>query len=215
MPWGDGIVDVEDLQVLAKHLFEEPRLAACWRLDETAGDTTLESVSGIDSFVIGIPSWRPDQGMVDGAIELDGIDDYVMYTLAVLDPADGPFSVYAWMKGGGPGQVIVSQQTISDWLLLDDEGKLMTDIKCELDLTGPLLSDTVVTDGQWHHVGLAWDGSNRKLIVDGVTVAEDRQIGPGSSDRGMSIGVGKDFATGTFFSGLIDDVRIYNRVVYR
>jgi hypothetical protein len=30
---------------------------------------------------------------------------------------------------------------------------------------------------------------------------------------GLYIGVGKDYASGTFFSGLIDDVRIYNRAV--
>ena len=32
-------------------------------------------------------------------------------------------------------------------------------------------------------------------------------------DRGLYIGVGKDYAPGSFFSGLIDDVRIYNRAV--
>jgi len=40
MPWGDGIVDVQDLIVLAEHLFEEvlpPELVAHWKLDETEG----------------------------------------------------------------------------------------------------------------------------------------------------------------------------------
>jgi Tol biopolymer transport system component len=40
MPWGDGIVDIEDLKVLAEHLFEEVLpfgLVAYWRLDETEG----------------------------------------------------------------------------------------------------------------------------------------------------------------------------------
>jgi hypothetical protein len=34
-----------------------------------------------------------------------------------------------------------------------------------------------------------------------------------TSGGGLYIGVGKDYAPGTFFSGLIDDVRIYNRAV--
>jgi len=34
-----------------------------------------------------------------------------------------------------------------------------------------------------------------------------------SSDRGLYIGVGKDFSADSFFSGLIDDVRIYSRAV--
>jgi len=57
------------------------------------------------------------------------------------------------------------------------------------------------------------DGLHRRLYVDGVTVAEDSQAGPEISDSGLNIGVGKNYMPGTYFSGLIDDVRIYNRVV--
>ncbi|MHC4628424.1 MAG: TolB family protein, partial [Planctomycetota bacterium] len=49
MPWGDGIVDVEDLIILAEHLFEEflpPELIAYWKLDETEGNIAYESISG-------------------------------------------------------------------------------------------------------------------------------------------------------------------------
>lgn len=40
MPWGDGTVDVQDLVVLAGHLYEDiddPTLVAHWALDETEG----------------------------------------------------------------------------------------------------------------------------------------------------------------------------------
>jgi len=62
-------------------------------------------------------------------------------------------------------------------------------------------------------VGFVWDGSNRKLYVDGVTVAEDMQPVLIGSQMGLNIGTGKDAEPGTYFSGLIDDVRIYNQVV--
>ena len=48
--------------------------------------------------------------------------------------------------------------------------------------------------------------------VGGLIVAEDVQDTLGSSSSGLYIGVGKDYA-GTFWSGLIDDVRIYSRAV--
>jgi hypothetical protein len=51
------------------------------------------------------------------------------------------------------------------------------------------------------------------LSVDGVEVAKDTQDGQGVYGSGLYIGVGKDYAAGTYFSGLTDDVRIYNRVV--
>jgi hypothetical protein len=45
---------------------------------------------------------------VYGALQLDGVDDYVI-TGFVLNPEDGPFSVFAWVKGGAPDQAVLSQ----------------------------------------------------------------------------------------------------------
>jgi len=44
-------------------------------------------------------------------------------------------------------------------------------------------------------------------------VAEDTQPSLESSQMGLYIGAGKAMEPGTYFSGMIDDVRIYNRVV--
>ena len=51
------------------------------------------------------------------------------------------------------------------------------------------------------------------LYVDGVQVAEDTQNGLMSSNNGLYIGCGMGMEPSSFFSGLIDEVRIYNRVV--
>jgi hypothetical protein len=78
----------------------------------------------------------------------------------------------------------------------------------------PLDSQSVVTDDQWHHIGFVWDGSYRYLYVDGIEVDRDTQAITAASlkhcDGGLYIGTSKTLDTGTFFSGLIDDVRIYN-----
>ena len=58
-----------------------------------------------------------------------------------------------------------------------------------------------------------WDGSHRTLYVDGVAVAEDEQTNLAGSDNGLYIGAGMAMEPGSFWSGLIDDVRIYNRAV--
>ena len=89
----------------------------------------------------------------------------------------------------------------------------MTDLKATGRSGNPLQSQTIITDGLWHRVGLVWDGANRVLYVDGIQVAEDTQDGLEGSNRGMYIGTGKLMTPGTYFSGLIDDIRVYNRVV--
>ena len=77
----------------------------------------------------------------------------------------------------------------------------------------PLVSGSIITDGNWHHIGLVWDGSNRTLYVDDVAVTTDTQSDLGSTNGGLYVGAGRTLNAGSFFSGLIDDVRIYNRAI--
>ncbi|TKJ33297.1 MAG: hypothetical protein CEE38_20835 [Planctomycetes bacterium B3_Pla] len=220
-PFGDGIVDVQDLIMLSEYLTKEvddPTLAAHWALDEAEGEIAYDSAGLNDAFVIGGALWQPSGGQVDGALELDGVDDAIIAG-SVLDPAYGPFSVLAWISGGAAGQTVISEPSGADWLSTDPlEGYLMTELTSPGRSGGPLMSQTVIDDGEWHRISFVWDGSNRTLYVDGIVVAEDTQDGlEGSSINrtvnGLYIGAGKAMVAGTFFSGLIDDVRIYNRAV--
>ena len=79
--------------------------------------------------------------------------------------------------------------------------------------SSPMTSGTVIADGQWHQIALVYDGTTRTLYVDGVAVTEDEPAGMQDEWGRLYIGCGADQAQGTFFTGLIDDVRIYNRVV--
>ena len=213
MPWGDGVVDVQDLVVLAEHLFEEPGLIAYWNLDETEGILAHDSAGENDAYLIGDPIWQPAGGMMDGAIQLDGVDDCAI-TGSIPNPTEGPFRVFAWVKGGAPGQVVLSQMGGARWLCADpSDGSLMTELMGAGRGAAELLSQTIITDGNWHRIGLVWDGSQRMLYVDDVAVAEDTQTNLEASDNGLYIGTGRAMEQGSFWSGLIDDVRIYNRAI--
>ena len=77
---------------------------------------------------------------------------------------------------------------------------------------GPLESQVIITDGQWHHVGLVYalDGLQRRLYVDGVEVAGDTAFVDGVlSDGSLHFGAGKNLSATSFWLGLIDDIRIY------
>jgi hypothetical protein len=225
-PLGDGIVDVQDLIVLAEHLFEEiilpPELMAYWKLDESEGSIAEDRAGDNDGILFGESLWQLDGGRKAGALQLDGIDDY-MSTAFVLNPADGPFSVFAWIKGGSSGQVIISQTdgfgSGETWLgITASDGNLMTGLvppKVGRSVIFPLESLSLITDGFWHHVGFVWDGAYRSLYVDGTEVAKDTatQNPMKSATSGLYIGAGKNLEAVTFFSGLIDDVRIYNKAL--
>ena len=213
-PFGDGIVDVQDLEVVMRYWGQnatDATLIAHWKLDESAGDIAYDSVSRDDGRVIGNPLWQPLGGAVDGALQFDGEGDYIR-TPFVLNPEEGPFSVIAWIQGGGPGEVILSLATSSNWLGTDAQnGTLQTTSRSRFSTT--LGSQVVVTDGDWHHVGLVWNGSDRILYVDDVEAARDSLSFWAGRRSSLYLGADEDLDPGSFWSGMIDDVRIYNRAV--
>jgi hypothetical protein len=193
----------------------DPALVAHWKLDEADGMIAYDSTGRCDATACGEPLWQPDAGAIGGALAFDGTDDFVA-TDFVLDPAEGPFSILAWVKGGAPGQAVLSQIDGENWLSADPtSGFLMTELKGTGRGSCALYSETTITtDGDWHRIGLTWDGTNRCLYVDDSVVAEDTQAGGlGGCLGALNIGCGKEMAPGTFFTGLVDDVRIYNRAV--
>jgi len=215
-PMGDDIVDLQDVIALTEYIGKEvddPTLIAHWALDETEGFVASDCARENDAFLSGNAIWHPDSGVVGGAIELDGVDDCVL-TQGFMNPADQHFSVLAWIKGGAPGQTIISQSRACDWLCLDPiDGSLISKLSHTSWNASPLSSGVVITDGQWHRIGLIWDGVTRALYVDEQEVARDGQPQLVSSENGLIIGSGAMSLAGTYFGGMIDDVRIYNRVV--
>ncbi|MGB2863031.1 MAG: M56 family metallopeptidase [Sedimentisphaerales bacterium] len=218
LPNGDGIVDDQDLMVLAQYLLEELQPVAHWKLDETDGYLANDSAGKNDGYASGGPVWQPDGGKLGGALLFDGADDSITVPF-FLDPGAGSFSVFAWIKDGAPGQVIISQAdgtgSGSRWLWADPSyGRLMSWLMHPT--FDPLVSEKVITDGHWHHVGLVYDLDklHRYLYVDGKEVAKDTDyVGVVDSNGGLYFGANKTFDAAAFWSGLIDDIRIYDEVL--
>ncbi len=186
---------------------------AHWKLDEAQGTTAADSAGGYDGTLLGDPIWQPAGGQVGGALQFDGVDDTII-TPFVLNPSAGSFSLFAWVKGGGPGQAILSQSTGVSWLMADGPaGTLATQLKPSGRNSRDLVSAAPITDGEWHRVGLTWDGSARTLYVDGVQVAQDTQSSLPGLTTGLRFGSGPNAEPGAFWSGLLDDVRLHTRAI--
>ena len=192
-------------------------LAGHWKLDESSGNIATDSSGNSRHGVLsGDPLWQPLDGRIGGALSFDGADDYVS-TPFVWNPAQGPFSTFAWVKGGAAGQAIISQADGTGigrtWLgTTGPQGVLTTTLSDDGRFTVPLASEFVITDGFWHQVGVVWDGSYRHLYVDGVEVAKDakvlRQLY--SCNGGLYFGTAETLEQISFWSGQIDDILIYN-----
>jgi acyl-CoA thioesterase I len=219
VPNGDGLLNSMDLAGLARFWMMYPGMIGRWAFDETDGTVARDGLGRLPGVVHGAPLWQPDQGKIGGAVKLDGADDYIS-TGNILNPGDGAFTVFVWVKGGRPGQAILSQSnkngTGEVWLGTDAvTGALMTRLTDGSRITQPLISGAVITDGAWHSLRLAWDASSRHLYVDGKEVAADnRKLNAlKSSTADFYFGAGKDLELTSFWSGLLDDIRVYNRAV--
>jgi serine/threonine protein kinase/Tol biopolymer transport system component len=212
--WGDGVVDAKDLTVLAEYMgkeFEDPTLVAHWAFDETEGAVAADGAGDCNGSVTGGATWQPQGGMVGGALKCDGVTGCVV-TDTIPNLGMGPFSVVAWVKGGAPGQIILSLNGTKEWLMANPiDGSLMTKFTSPRQPLAIGSSEAVITDGKWHRIALVWDGADRILYVDGKEVARDPQPDITVSDGKFIIGASSKVGTG--WSGLIDDVRIYSRVV--
>lgn len=197
-----------------------PPLIGHWPLDESSGSVAHDLGSGNTGVVNGAAVWQPFGGHVSGACLFDGVNDYIDLPM-ILNPSAGPFSVFAWVRGTRPGAFILVQNDGSGsgrgWLVTDASGKLFTRLTDGGAATTNLTADCVVTDGEWHLVGVVWDGALRHLYADGVQVAVDAApLGKLlSADGRMYLGSSKTPTTqSSLWLGSIDDLRIWNQPGY-
>src|SRR5262249_19613060 len=64
----------------------------------------------------------------------------------------------------------------------------------------------------WTHLAGTYDGSMMRFYVNGVQVASQPQTGTVPANSGL-LSIGGDSTSGQFWTGLIDEVRIYNRAI--
>ncbi len=196
--------------------FDENGLKGYWKLD---GDPNDSSGNGYHGTAYGSPSWE-SSGRVDGAIDLDGSDDYIQMTGYKGVTGTNARTIAAWIKTDTTGEIVTwgKDATGQKWIfrVQADTGTAGA-IRVEVN-AGYIIGSTDVRDNAWHHVAavLEDDGSPNvnevKLYVDGVletTSAVNEEPINTASDADVKIGV---FTT-RFFDGLIDNVLIYDRAL--
>ena len=203
-----------------------------WTFDEENGKNAAD-VSGHDNNAIlnitGEP-WRPNDGKIGGALQFNGSDGATVVNGADLLNELESFTLVFWVKSDKVNidRGFISPKTPNGKdhifsMRYDEkgaEGGGTNVIKAgittsEGHLTYESASDVQTTE--WQHLALTWrSGRELTLYINGVldqptfnsaatqgkmTGAKELLIGKGSQDKNRS------------WEGLIDDVRLYNRVL--
>jgi hypothetical protein len=199
--------------------------AAYWKLD---GDATDSSGNAHDGTTIGDPSWTT--GVNEGAIQLNGIDQYVAVPHHPQLKPELPLTLSAWINIdvlGTKGLIIKTDSWGDPYNYSGAYLRLRSSGSDKIALgygdstgTGPShrrtkIGTTVLQTDRWYHVtGVIRGPQDMSIYIDAVDDGGDYHGTGGEiayTDNDLSIGSRN--GTDSFFPGAIDDVRIYDRAL--
>ena len=208
-------------------------LLGYWPLDEASGKTAADaSGNGNDAALKGNGvSWKPNGGKLGGAAEFDGggeaieddngvdyINDLTAITVSVwIKSAETP-SDRGFIDGRDPGGDDTVLSLRYDAAGFEAGGKDL--LKAGITTTGGIQRLETASDVQtksWQHIVLTWSSGNElALYIDGEldtpTFNSPETKGKLTGATKLVIGKGEKDAARSW-DGLIDDVRIYDRVL--
>ncbi len=191
-----------------------------WSLDEGSGTTAHDfSGNGNDGTLNGDPQWAT--GKTGGALEFDGTGDYVEVERVVQDD----FTLMAWIKADTPGISLGAQGYQGSGLIWSDVGGVANDFilavlgtKLSFFCGNPDLSvnsDRDVVTGEWVHVAATRNAQEGRISIYINSEHENTidHANNGPLDALETIAVGGNVLDSRYYTGLIDEVRIYDHVL--
>ena len=187
----------------------EPNNICWWPCDEGQGPTALDwSGHGYHGGFAGDPQWVQ---WYDGyAVELDGIDDEVIVSLAAASVWP-EFTVAVWVKTDTPGQdqyssVFSGHSPNSAGFQLDVDGANPGNYRIN---PAGLIFGSVSTD--WVHLAITCSGPSATLYYNGALASSGTLT---DTDKTFNqFAVGRNRNVDNKFAGTIDDLRVYDRAL--
>jgi hypothetical protein len=193
-------------------------LVAAYGFSEPTG-TTVNDTSGRNNTGTITGAVRTVSGKFGTALSFDGVDDWVTVNdSSSLDLKTG-MTIEAWVKPTsltGWRSVLMKENTNGLSYALyanDNDPKPAAYVRVE----GEPLSDAaggqaMLAANAWTHLTATYDGANLRIYVNGVEAGITPVTGSMVTST-LPLRIGGNGAWGEFFSGVIDEVRIYNRAL--
>jgi hypothetical protein len=190
-----------------------PGLVAAYSFDEGSGAVAADASGHALNGTIDGATWSA-AGKFGGALSFDGDHDLVTVPDAdQLDLTTG-MTLEAWVRPAA----LSGYRTI---ILKEVPGELSYSLYASGDTNSPnawariaghsygQYGSAPLTLGEWTHVAATYDGAGLVVYVNGTAVASRAITGPLDTSANP-LRIGGNAIWGEYFSGLIDEVRIYN-----
>jgi hypothetical protein len=209
-----GSVESGKVEILINHSLLDG-LIAWWKFDETSGTVAYDSSgNGHDANLTNGPTWVT--GKIGGALSFDGSDDMVRTGVSGMYNQD--FTWSTWIKTSDTSGAVIGVSADS-WSgggssLYIFGGKPKIDV-CNI---GNKLGSLSINTNQWVHYLLTVEDSGGssdpvKIFVNGQIDVDSQMNWFGFSGQAFKLRIGHVPVHGDYYSGIIDDVRIYDRVL--
>jgi hypothetical protein len=195
----------------------EPGLVAYWTFDEGQGKTAHDlSGNGLDGTLNGSPKWV--NGQLGGALDFNGSSDFVEIPQNPRLSITGAITIAAWtnMRANSSGEMAIVSK--GGWAANDLPYELTEERGGVIfwqfynDAGRDSCSPNSPSAGEWHHIAATYDGKVFKCYIDGV-LGEEWAYAGAMPQNTASVTIGCRSRGGTFFNGMIDDVRLYDRAL--
>jgi chitodextrinase len=187
-------------------------LVAAYSFNEGSGTSVADASGNGNGGAIGTASWTT-QGKFGNALSFNGTSAKVTVADSTSLRLTSGMTLEAWVN---PSAVTSAWRDVivkgdDDYYLMGTSSPsalpvgagIFGGVKARAFGTSPLALNT------WTYLATAYDGANLKLYVNGVLVATTPKSGTIQTSTNP-LQFGGDSIYGQYFSGLIDEVRVYN-----
>lgn len=187
-----------------------------------AQDRCPEGNDALDAEQDGIPdACDVCPNKANAALDFDGVDDYVEVGNDLGNFGEANFTIEGWIKTTRSG-VLLSKRPFCGcsnfWNLLILENGTLEWENYEEECTNVVvrseLGNTVINDGEWHHIAVRRSGSTLSFFIDGVLDISHRNISSIDINNDAPFQIGNSVCVGQNttlkFKGQLDELRIWS-----
>jgi glycerophosphoryl diester phosphodiesterase len=217
----DGIItDFPQDYFCLKTLFENSGLVAHWDFDEGSGNSLIDVTGNNNNGVINNSSYIA--GKDSTCLSFNGTSSYVILPQSnSLDVSGDAVSISAWVNLNQlPSAMISSYGPIYDsdqdsYILYLDKANAELRFKVK-DVSGdierPGIPESSLNTGTWHHIAGVYNGHNVMIYLNGYLIDYHSNSDLDDLQIGQIAEIGRN--NGSYFSGKLDEIKIYNRALF-
>jgi type II secretory pathway pseudopilin PulG len=195
----------------------EQGLVGYWHFDEGTSTLAYDASGNSNTGTLANgPTWQTGSNCEAGACLNfnSGSNQMVNVGNPAVLQISGPFTITVWVKPASISGIlgIVTKEGSWTGYSLSIESNKFRFFTTANSQAYSIFSATTPTIGTWYHIAGVFDGQKNYIYVNGVKENETSASMAANVNNNFIIGYG-GYWPGGYFSGVIDEVRIYNRAL--